>query len=138
MKRLLFLVVLAVLGAAPCGAQVEMPATQFYTWSPLAASGQVGSYLVLGSQGESRPSNYTIDWSVSGTTPVACTFRVEGSSDGVNWYGLDVTSPSTTSCTSSGMESISSRPVFYLRINAVSYTKGDNTTSIVFHWTGGR
>jgi hypothetical protein len=83
-----------------------------------------------------RPQNYTIDASVNGTAPTACTFRVEGSSDNSTWYGLDVTAPATNSCTTAYMEHIVSKPVLYLRINLVTYTAGDGTTRVIFHYTG--
>jgi hypothetical protein len=110
-----------------------------YNW-PAAATGtagQLGSYLVFSGTSAPRPANYTIDVTVTGTTPSVCTFRVEGSSDGTTWYGLDVTSPSTTGCTTNYMESITSRPVVYLRIN-LTYTQGDATSKVVFHYTGVR
>jgi len=118
-------------------AQTVPPASQTYTWTaaPTGNAGQLGNYLILNGTNFSRPSNYTIDATVTGTTPAACTFRVEGSSDGTTWYGLDVTAPSTTSCTTSYMESIANRPVLYLRV-FLTYTQGDTTTKVVFHWTG--
>lgn len=138
--KLKFLTLLAaiLLGAGLAPAQVPVPANLTYTWvAPTGTAGQLGSYLNLNGSVSNRPNNYTIDVSVSGTTPAACTFRVEGSSDGTAWYGLDVTSPSTTSCTTNFMESIGSRPVQFLRIN-LTYTQGDSTTAVVFHFTGAR
>lgn len=121
-------------------AQTPVPGNLTYTW-PAATTGtsnaQLGKYLILSGTSSQRPNNYTLDVSVNGTTPNTCTFRVEGSSDGAIWYGLDVTSPSTTSCTSSFMESIANRPVQYLHI-ILTYTQGDATTSVVFHFTGAR
>lgn len=117
--------------------QAVAPSNLQYTWGPVAATGQVGQYLVFSNINVPRPTNYTIDWSAGGTAPVTCTFRVEGSTDGTNWYGLDATSPATTSCVASNMESIAYRPVLFIRINIVAYTQGDNTTAITFHYTGG-
>jgi hypothetical protein len=107
-----------------------------YAWQTPTTTGQLGKYIILVQNQHPAANNYSIDWSLAGTAPVACTFRVEGSFDGVNWYGLDTTSPSTTSCTTSGMESIAYRPVYYLRINIVAWTNGDVTTVARFHFTG--
>ncbi len=137
-KIAIYLVLL--LAASFAYPQANAPLSLSYTFSPVAAVGQLGSYLVFAGGGNTasppRPSTYTVDWSVSGTVPTACTFRVEGSSDGVNWYGLDVASPSTVSCVASNMEWIANRPVLYLRVNVVSYAGGDATTRVVFHYTG--
>ncbi len=119
-----------------CFAQTQPSSALFYSWSSPTTTGQLGNYLVFNGVTAPRPGNYTIDWSISGTAPSACTFRIEGSSDNVNWFGLDTTSPSTTSCTTSGMESIAYKPVLYLRVNIVSWTTGGGT--IIFHYTGGR
>lgn len=137
--RLLLLFAIAAVPTALAHAQTQVPNTLTYTWpaAPTGTAGQLGNYLIFNGVNVPRPGNYTIDVSVSGTAPATCTFRVEGSSDGTTWYGLDVTSPSTTSCTASYMESIYYRPVQLLRIN-LTYTQGDNTTQVVFHYTGGR
>lgn len=121
--------------------QAIAPASLLYNWPAVintSSTGQVGQYLILNGVTAQRPANYTVDWSVSGTAPSACTFRVEGSTDATNWYGLDATAPAATSCTSSNMESIAQRPVLYVRINLVTFTPGDSTTKVVFHYTGGR
>jgi hypothetical protein len=107
-----------------------------YAWQTPTGTGQLGQYIILVQNQKPASGNYTIDWSLSGTAPVACTFRVEGSFDNVNWFGLDTTSPSSTSCTTSNMESIAYKPVFYLRINIVTWTNGDATTKAIFHFTG--
>jgi hypothetical protein len=136
MKKLFLLILLSF--AYSCRAQVQAPAALLYQWPAASATGQLGQYLVFGGTSVARPGNYSIDWSLSGTAPTACTFRVEGSFDGVNWYGLDTTSPASTSCTTSNMESIVYKPVNYLRINLPTYTAGDGTTVVTFHYTGGR
>jgi hypothetical protein len=125
--------------STPSHAQSALPVTRLWKWSTPTTTGQLGNYIILASPG-SGPAfgNYSIDWSESGTAPAVCTFRVEGSSDNVNWYGLDVTSPSTTSCTTSGLESIAYKPIPYVRINIVAFTAGDGTTVVNFHFTGGR
>jgi hypothetical protein len=118
------------------GAQTVAPPALLYVWPNATGTGQLGQYLAFNGQNVARPGNYSIDWSISGTAPTACTFRVEGSFDGVNWYGLDTTSPNSTSCTTSNMESIAYKPVNYLRINLVTFTGAGGT--IIFHYTGGR
>lgn len=138
MKKLfpLFLVLAAALIPAPTQAQTQIGQSLLFTWATPTTTGQLGNYLIFNGNTTPRPGNYSIDWSISGTAPSACTFRVEGSFDGVNWFGLDTTSPSTTSCTSSNMESIAYKPVNYLRVNIVTWTSGGGT--IAFHFTGGR
>jgi hypothetical protein len=137
MKRYIWLF-LALLAALPLAAQTAVPNSGNFDWTATTGvAGQVGNYVAFNNLTLPRPGNYTIDVSVSGTTPATCTFRVEGSADGTVWYGLDVTSPATTSCTASYMESIINRPVRYLRINA-TYTQGDTTTKVVFHLSSGR
>ena len=109
-----------------------------YQWTTPTTTGQLGKYIILVQNQSPSSGNYTIDWSLSGTSPSACTFRVEGSFDGVNWYGLDTTSPATTSCATSGMESLAYKPVYYLRINVVTWATGDSTTVAHFQFTGAK
>lgn len=138
-KRICLLFLAVAFTGAVVRAQTNIPTNLLFTWpaATTGTAGQLGNYLVFGGFSDPRPSNYTLDVSVSGTAPATCTFRIEGSSDGTNWYGLDVTAPATTSCTASFMESIANRPVLYLRVN-LTYTQGDSTTKVVFHYTGGR
>jgi hypothetical protein len=121
--------------AVAAAAQTSIPSSLLYNFPQVTTTGAVGSGLQFGSASQ-RPANYTIDVSVTGTAPSACTFRVEGSNDNTTWYGLDTTSPATTSCTTAFMEHIVSKPVLYLRINVVAYTAGDGTTKVIFHYTG--
>ena len=114
--------------------QTQIPTSLVYQWA--AVSGAGAAAAIQFSDASKRASNYTIDASVTGTAPSSCTFRVEGSSDNQTWFGLDTTAPATTSCATSYMEHITSKPVLYLRINVVSYTAGDGTTSVIFHYTG--
>jgi hypothetical protein len=132
MRKLAFLVFSLV--CATAAAQVQAPNNLLYTFPAVTAA--VPLIPLQFSNVAARPQNYTIDASVNGTAPTACTFRVEGSSDNSTWYGLDVTSPATNSCTTAYMEHIVSKPVLYLRINLVSYTAGDGTTRVIFHYTG--
>lgn len=132
MKKLFVLVVLAV--ATLARAQDTVPANMLYAWKTPTATGQLGRYIILNNTTGPRPTNYTIDVTVTGTIPTACTFRVEGSYDGSAWYGLDTTAPAAQSCTANFMEHIAYRPVNFLRVNLVTLTGG---TSIIFHFTGG-
>ena len=136
MKKLLGLFLFAVLGifCNPVNAQDVPSPSLLYVWQTPAGTGQLGKYIILANNSMAAPNNYSIDWSISGAAPSVCTFRVEGSFDGVNWFGLDTTSPNTTSCTTSNMESVVYKPVYYLRINIVTWTAGAGT--ILFHFTG--
>lgn len=134
--RLIFATLL-VTSAVAVHAQSVVSSAKTYDWAAATTgtAGQLGQYLVLNGLNSPRPANYTIDVTVSGTAPSVCTFRVEGSSDASAWYGVDVSSPSTNSCTANFMEHIASRPVRFLRIN-LTYTQGDTTSKVVFHYTG--
>lgn len=133
MRKILALAAL-IFGATLCLAQTAPPASLTYTWPQPTTTGQLGNYLVFNGTQNVRPGNYTIDWSISGTAPSACTFRVEGSNDNVNWFGLDTST--SNSCTTSNMESIAYKPVLYLRINILTWTAGSGT--IAFHYAGGQ
>ena len=136
------IVALSIFIAPVIKAQDTPSQSLLYTWNTPTTTGQLGKYIILTfapPQGQKpAPHVFTIDWSLSGTVPSACTFRVEGSFDGVNWYGLDTTSPATTSCATSGMESLAYKPVYYLRINVVTWTTGDSTTVAHFQFTGAK
>ena len=137
-KRCLFMFVLSLALLCVVKAQ-DIPNTALlYAWKTPSTTGQLGNYIVLVQNSQPSPNNYSIDWSLSGTAPNACTFRVEGSFDGVNWFGLDTTSPASTSCVTSNMESIAYKPVYYLRVNIITWTTGDATTKVIFHFTGAR
>jgi hypothetical protein len=139
MKRILALLLFIFGLSLTAKAQDSLPQNLLYAWTTPTTTGQLGNYILLNSGLPSKTSpinDYSIDWSLSGTAPVACTFRVEGSFDNVNWFGLDTTSPASTSCTTSNMESIAFKPSFYLRINIVTWTTGDGTTKVIFHFTG--
>jgi hypothetical protein len=140
-KFTLIAMLLAVLGifsfSSPSWAATDVPTSALtYTCLTPTTTGQLGAYLILATSAAASPNDFTIDWTVYGTAPSACTFRVEGSFDGVTWYGLDTTSPASTSCTTSNMESIVYKPVAFLRINIVTWTNGDATTVTAFHFTG--
>ena len=138
--RALLILILAAAGfIRPAASQKIVDSTLQYDWpaATTGTAGQLGQWIGFSGTSAPRPGNYTIDVAVTGTTPATCTFRVEGSDDASTWFGLDVTSPATTSCTSNFMESITDRPVRFLRIN-LTYTQGDATTKVLFHYTGGR
>lgn len=143
MKRATRLLIVLALAAAglirPAASQQILSATLQYDWpaATTGTAGQLGQWIGFNATSAPRPGNYTVSVTVTGTAPATCTFRVEGSDDASTWFGLDVTSPSTQSCTSNFMESITERPVRFLRIN-LTYTQGDATTSVKFHYTGGR
>jgi len=114
--------------------QVQIPSSLVYAFPAVTGTG--GITTLQFSNAASRPAIYTVDASVFGTAPSACTFRVEGSNDNQVWYGLDQTAPTTNSCTANFMEHIANKPVLYLRVNIVAYTAGDGTTQVVFHYVG--
>lgn len=126
--------------AAP--AQQATPLFQ-YSWAPVTTTGPVGTsgkdqYLDFGHLLVGLPVFHTVQVVVNGTAPSVCTFRVEGSLDYTNWFGLDVTAPATESCTASTLFHIPYKPVRALRVNVVSYTAGDQTTSVVFSYAGSK
>lgn len=136
MRRRLASLAVLLFAAVFAIAQSIAPASLLYTYAQAGAStstGQLGNYLVFDGVKAPRPGNYTIDWTVTGT-PGACTFNAQGSADGTNWYSVDGGSP--VSCTASGAEQVSAKPVLYLRINLVAWTPSGATAT--FHYTGGR
>lgn len=141
-RKLAFLCLLLFLGTTFGFGQSVPSGYPAYNWPAVTTTGQVGKYVstLVPMQYGAYPAKYTVDWTVSGTVPSACTFRIEGSSDGIAWTGLDATAPATdqTPCTSSNMVHFNANPVRYLRVNVVSYTAGDGTTSVVFHYTAGK
>lgn len=143
--RIALAVALILMGQTPLApfavAQQQIVSSALtYSWPAVtqgAATGTVGSPIILDNLKAPRPGYYSISWTVSGTAPSACTFRTEWSNDGTTWVGADVTSPSTVSCTTSGAEQIAGKVSLYVRINLVSFTAGDNTTSVKFKYVGG-
>lgn len=95
-------------------------------------TGQLGNYYAfdLGR----IPLTFTVSWSVQGTAPSACTFNAEGSLDGTNWFYLE--SASGISCTASGMEAITYKPVRYLRIHVLTYTAATGSNGVLFKYAG--
>jgi hypothetical protein len=143
MRRIIGVTILVVLAIGLGFAQTRPSDNRpQYDWPTAVADvGQLGDYLDLAAY-KDLPSTYTIDWTISGTAPAACTFRIEGSTIGTtgSWFGLDATAPAadTVPCTSANMIHIANRPVRKLRVYIVSYTAGDGTTSVKFHYTAGR
>jgi hypothetical protein len=120
-------------------AQTVLSSALTYNFTPVTnatTTGQLGSYIIADGLRAPRPGNYVVDWTVSGTAFATCTFNAQGSSDGVNWYYVDNSSP--VACTASGNEFVVTKPVLFLRINVVAITGGDGTSKIVFHYVGGR
>lgn len=132
MKRFLSIAFFLALGLQASAQVQALPALTF-TWPKVTTTGQVGSSLQFSNSNAPRPGTYTIDFAVTGTVPTACTVTPQGSSDLVNWFPL-VTTPAA--CTATGSIFVTGEPVLYLRINANTYTAGDGTTSVIFHYTG--
>jgi len=125
--------------ALPLLPQTIVPAQLQNTFTAVTnatTTGQLGNYIVLNGLTAPRPTAYTVDWTATGTALSTCTFNAQGSSDGVNWYYVDSSSP--VACTATGNEFITGKPVLYLRINIVAISGGDGTTKLVFHYVGGR
>ena len=133
MKKLLLRIMIVLFTVAPDAfSQAVVSSAGLYNFGVVTTTGQLGSYLTY-SGVTAPPSNYTIDWSNPGTAPSACTFQVEGSSDGVHWYGLT----GATNCTAPSMFHIISKPVELVRIDVLTYTAGDGTTAVNFNYTRG-
>lgn len=138
MKKVAILIVFVMAMAGTLRAQTAISDTPTYTWPKASVTGQLGNYVAF--QGIA-PTRVTISWTVTGTAPAACTFRVEGSPTGAasSWTGLDATAPAADAvpCTSTNQISIADRPNQNLRIYLVTYTPGDGTTSVIFSETRG-
>ena len=143
MHRLVFLLLTCL--TVPCFSQSAFY-NYGYDWPSVTTTGQLGISLGQNTNPKFQepviypPRSITISWTVAGTAPSACTFRVEGSADGTTWFGLDATAPAadTVACTTANMISIVDRPVRVLRVYIVSYTQGDNTTAVKFSYTRGQ
>lgn len=128
-----FVALLILAASLSMSAQVTAGAGGRVAYVPVTTTGQLGSY-VGNISGTAAPSNYTLDWSSTGTTASACTFQGEGSSDAFHWYAL--TSP--TDCSSASMVHIAYKPVIFFRINVLTYTQGDSSTKVSFNYTKGQ
>ena len=116
--------------AAACSAQVGVSGHS-YEVGQIQGVGQLGKYVGTAS----AASSYSVDCSVTGTPPTACTLRVEGSRNGKFWYAFsDVP---VQDCTTPQMIWIANHPVIYLRLNVLSYTPGDSTTNVTGGYTQG-
>ncbi len=96
-----------------------------YTFGAIASTGQLGhalSYLDM----PSAPSSHTVEWSIGGTAPTACTLQLEGSIDGLHWYSLT----GSLDCTTAQMYHVASKPVPFVRLNVLTYTSGGSTTVV--------
>lgn len=103
------------------------------TWTPVTGTGPLAP-IIDHTQFGSVPSAYTLDWADAGTAPASGTFQAEGSTDGVHWFALTA----ATDFTASGMLHIVNKPVLKMRINILTYTQGDGTTAVIFHYTRGQ
>lgn len=138
--RVLILSACVALGAAKAHTQsTNLPGQGgFFAFGTIATTGQLGGtigYAVpFASSGYfASPSNYTLDWSISGTAPSVCTMQGEGSSDNVHWYSVT----GSLSCTTASMVHITTKPVAYFRLNVLTYTAGDGTTAVSVRYVRG-
>ncbi len=96
-----------------------------YSFGTISTTGPLGSSLnYLGHP--TAPSSHTVEWSLTGTAPTACTLELSGSIDGNHWYSL--TGP--LSCTAAAMYHVIGKPVSFVRLNVLTYTPGDATTAV--------
>jgi hypothetical protein len=105
-----------------------------YAFPPVAATGPVAPYLSFKSTTSPTifpPVTYTIDWSITGTAPSACTAEVDGSSDGANWYTL----LGGITCTSVGFLHVNVGPSLYVRVKMLTFT--GTADSVTFNFTNG-
>jgi hypothetical protein len=127
-----------LLGLPAAAAQTVVGSNLQFTWTTntTTTTGQLAKYIVFNAVTAPRPGTWGVDWTVSGTTFSACTFHAEGSSDGVNWFSLDGGTP--ISCTVNGNKFETGEPVLFMHINLVTFTRGDATSVVAFHFTGQR
>ena len=126
MKRF-FLGVVAALCLSLCsiGQMADTGGGGSYTFGTIAGTGPLGqalSYLDM----PSAPSAHTVEWSLTGTAPSACTLQLEGSIDGLHWYSLT----GSLDCTTAQMYHVASKPVPFVRLNVLTYTSGGTTTAV--------
>jgi hypothetical protein len=104
MKRLL----LALVCAGAVFAQ------QRYSSTTLTTTGTTASQLV--------EANYHTVQAIPTGSPSACTLRLEGSLDAVNWFDVS----GTQTCTSSVMFHVDGKPLTFVRVNLLTWTGGTN------------
>lgn len=128
----------ALFGLPAAAPQTTVGSNLQFVWTTntTTSTGQLGNYVILNGTTAPRPGNYAVSWTDAGTAPSACTFHAQGSSDNVTWFPLD--GGTAVTCTASGNEFVVTSPVLYLRINLVTFTRGDATTVLKFYYTGGR
>lgn len=128
----------ALFGLPAAAPQTNVGSNLQFAWvtNGTTSTGQLGNYVIFNGTTAPRPGNYSVNWTDAGTAPSACTFHAQGSADNVTWFNLD--GGTAVSCTTSGNEFVVTSPVLYLRINLVTFTKGDATTVATFHYVGGR
>jgi hypothetical protein len=135
MIQRLFIAFVLLLAAAAAFAQQgapyaasRLPVNGLYDFATVAGTGYT-EYINLAAQGIPF-NNHTIELSITGTAPSVCTFQVEGSSNGTNWYSIS----GSQSCTASEMFHIITKPVRYLQVHVLTYT---GTGVLFFQHTGG-
>lgn len=132
MHRFLFAIVLALVGvSAGCGvahASGPINADNPWSWKWDAVSAASTLSVIPPSSGP-VPSTRSVQAITSGTVS-ACTFKVEGSLDGANFFDMS----GTLSCASSNFYSVVQRPALWVRITVISFT---GTGSVQFFHAGG-
>lgn len=106
-----------------------------YKWVAQTGSttGQLGQYIAFTGTRGPIPNQYSLQWTVTGTAPSACTFSLQGSNDYVTWTNLDA---GGISCTANSIEFVSGKAVGGLRVNLATWTPGDATTKVSFSYVG--
>jgi len=134
MKKLLLAILLCILVVCLAPSMVHAQTTA-YTGTPytiLSAQTATGPGTVY----QLQPQVYSYTWTLTtaGTVTTA-SINLEGSTDNVHWYALDVASTSDTNWASGEMRHIVNKPVNYLRGNITALTGGGSITGTLalFH-----
>ncbi len=103
-----------------------------FIFGTISTTGPLGNFVTF-TNGYYAASAHTIQITVSGTAPSACTVSLDGSLDGINWVSLSGNINGTTS----SMTHWTEKPVAYIRASVSAYTAGDSTTSVLVTYARG-
>jgi hypothetical protein len=106
---------------------------KIYDWPTLSATGYTTTFNVWkyrDSGGHNWVSaNQVVSVALGTGTNSACTWQLEASDDGTNWYSV----LTSQTCTANSYLAVQQIPLRNLRVHVTAYT---GTASLTFHWTG--
>lgn len=126
--------IVALLSFNVAFAQTTVHPGPSYVLPVVAVSGPIAPSLAFVSNTPPAvypPITFNISWANTATAATACTFEIDGSSDGVNWF---VMVPSAACTALTGVSHVSNGPALYVRVNVLTFTGPGSALS--FTYTG--